>query len=85
LTLKLSKPKTLTESRDTELTRIWAAKEAMYKAHKGAIEASSFELAQDEAGKELLLMTGGTGGGKFKTYASTLDNLVLAYTICETV
>ncbi len=71
------------ENKDRELTRIWAAKEAMYKAHKGAIEASTFMALKCPADKDLIVITGGKSGGEFKTYVSTSGELVLAYTICE--
>jgi len=70
------------EIRDFELTRIWAAKEAMYKANKGSIEASKFELAAAPE-QDLIVMTGGDKAGKFKTYCSKSDSLVLAYTLSE--
>lgn len=71
------------ESKASELTRIWAAKEAMYKANKGVIEASTFTALKCAPDKDLILMTGGTSGGEYKAYVSITDKLVLAYTICE--
>lgn len=75
-----------------ELTAIWAAKEAMYKAHLGTVEASSFELEakKDESNRLIMSAVGNGDNDKRSLYKAYLlaptvseKNLLIAYTLSE--
>jgi acyl transferase domain-containing protein/phosphopantetheinyl transferase (holo-ACP synthase) len=66
---------------NAELTRFWSAKEALYKASGGAIEMSSFSLATDVPGQDVMVMTGGQPEQSTKAYVSARSDLVIAYVI----
>jgi len=66
---------------NVELTRLWSAKEAMYKACGGAIEMSSFKLTSDKPGADEIEMTG--GGRTNKAYVITHADMVLACTLAD--
>jgi phosphopantetheinyl transferase (holo-ACP synthase) len=66
---------------NVELTRLWSAKEALYKACGGAFEMSSFALATEAPGADMMVMTGGTPAQSTKAYVSTRSDLVIAYVV----
>ncbi|CAN5432420.1 hypothetical protein BH11CYA1_BH11CYA1_41480 [soil metagenome] len=72
-----------TASLNAEITRIWTAKESMYKAHLGKFEASKFEILESNPSSDLIVISGGNGAGKYKAYSQTKNNLVLTYTLSE--
>jgi acyl transferase domain-containing protein/phosphopantetheinyl transferase (holo-ACP synthase) len=69
------------------LTVVWAAKEAMYKANCGTLEASSFELIDRDnksatnSKNALLVMSGKSG--VCKTYLCQSGELIVVYTLSE--
>jgi phosphopantetheinyl transferase (holo-ACP synthase) len=71
------------EKLNTELTRLWSAKEALFKACNGAVEMSSFALiAPNPApGTDRIVMAGGEPSQASTAYVSTADDLVIAYTL----
>jgi phosphopantetheinyl transferase (holo-ACP synthase) len=70
-------------SLNAEITKIWTAKESMYKAHLGKFEASKFEILESNPDSDLIVISGGNGAGKYKAYSQTNNNLVLTYTLSE--
>jgi malonyl CoA-acyl carrier protein transacylase/phosphopantetheinyl transferase (holo-ACP synthase) len=69
------------ESINNELTKFWSVKEALYKASGGAFEMSSFALATERPGSDVMEMTGGQPARQTKAYVSTRSDLVIAYVI----
>ncbi|MBP6743644.1 polyketide synthase dehydratase domain-containing protein [bacterium] len=68
---------------NTEITRIWTAKESMYKANLGKFEASKFEILESNPDSDLIVISGANGAGKYKAYSQTKNDLVLTYTLSE--
>lgn len=68
---------------NAEITRIWTAKESMYKAHLGKFEASKFEILESNPDSDLIVISGANGTGKYKAYSQTKNDLVLTYTLSE--
>jgi phosphopantetheinyl transferase (holo-ACP synthase) len=69
------------ESVNTELTRFWSVKEALYKASGGAFEMSSFALATEKPEADAMLMAGGQPLQNTRAYVSTRSDLVIAYVV----
>jgi acyl transferase domain-containing protein/4'-phosphopantetheinyl transferase EntD len=68
---------------NAEITKIWTAKESMYKANLGKFEASKFEILESNPDSDLIVISGGNGAGKYKAYSQTKNDLVLTYTLAE--
>ncbi|MBA4077428.1 MAG: hypothetical protein C0508_20530, partial [Cyanobacteria bacterium PR.023] len=68
---------------NAEITRIWTAKESMYKANRGKFEASKFEILESDPASDLIVISGGNGAGKYLAYSQIENDLVLTYTLSE--
>ncbi len=68
---------------NAEITRIWTAKESMYKANLGKFEASKFEILESDPASDLIVISGGNGAGKYLAYSQIENDLVLTYTLSE--
>jgi phosphopantetheinyl transferase (holo-ACP synthase) len=68
---------------NAEITRIWTAKESMYKANRGKFEASKFEILESNPASDLIVISGGNGAGKYLAYSQIENDLVLTYTLSE--
>ncbi|MBU6452351.1 MAG: polyketide synthase dehydratase domain-containing protein [Cyanobacteria bacterium REEB67] len=71
------------EKLNTEVTRLWSAKEALFKACNGAVEMSSFALITPNPvpGSDRIVMAGGEPSQATTAYVSTDADLVIAYTL----
>lgn len=70
-------------AQNAEITKIWTAKESMYKANLGKFEASKFEILESNPDSDLIVISGANGAGKYKAYSQTNNDLVLTYTLSE--
>lgn len=65
-----------------EMTRIWSAKEALFKALGGSVKMSSLEASRIKPAEETLWMSA-PDHGSFEIHCIAGDNLVLAYTVAQ--
>ncbi|MBX3150056.1 polyketide synthase dehydratase domain-containing protein [Candidatus Obscuribacterales bacterium] len=68
-------------SRDTELTRLWSAKEAVYKSLGGEFELTSFEIDVSSMTPYAMSIHNTGTTSRFQVYSELVGDYVLSYTL----